>query len=464
MLRILSQKLPLVVALAMSLSACGTSSNFNQIFGKDEESADAMLEIAKAAYDRGDFAKSEELATKLLDRNPDNESAALVLGYTYLSMGGIDPYRLARELIKLDTKDKTATTGTVPTTGQSLLQDDANKSSDASSTLTQLGALINLEETDFEALASTTFAAGDADNEIDGDNNGVEPSLFVAGTNKLFIPARVNDELRAKVEVLTYMNKAVKTVCRFVDDAVKTEDIRHQDPSCAATTASRSSPAKSHFLWAFSHLTESLVYQSVLLYSGAKNGTSNFQVASGTLDQTQFSGENALGDFVSKVTELKNATDAVFDTTNSDSMLRATLNDLTAVTLAFDQITGLPEGIKNRIVNAFKKINEVGDTLGGGSANNAGALKGQMTEKFAKTVGGKVDKVVSEQYEKVGEKFGTKITSPEDLEKDEKIPAEAKAGIQENITKACSSYDTLSNGLPPEKVAANKPANCPAAK
>lgn len=452
----LSQQLSWTVVLAMSVSACGSSSNFNQIFGKDEDAADAMLEVAKASYDRGDYDKAEDLATKLLDRNPDNEGAAIVLGYTYLSRGGIDPYRLARELIALDTTDKTSgtTTGT-STTGSALQQggqtgatSDNSKATDASSTLTQLGSLINLSEDDFALLSDRTFAAA--------DNGGAEPSLF-SGDNKLYVPAKVSDELRSKVEVLDYMNKAVKTVCRFVANEVKTDDTRHQDAACGQTTGPRNNSAKSHFLWAFSHLTESLVYQSVLLYSGAKNGTSNFQNASSTIDTTQFSGANALDEFVSKVSEIKNATDLVFDSASSDSMLRATLNDLNAVTLAFDQIAGLPEGIKNRIVNALKKINEVGDTLGGGAENNAGALKGQMTEKFAKTVGGKVDKVVDEQFSQASKTTGIDIKTQADLDK---LPTEQKQSITQNITKACTSYDTLAKGLPAEKVSQNKPKNC----
>lgn len=451
----LSSQLSWTVMLALSVSACGSSSNFNQIFGKDEESADSMLEIAKASYDRGDFDKAEELANKLLDRNPDNEGAAIVLGYTYLSQGGIDPYRLARELIALDTSDKTSsTTSTSTTTGTSLQaqtgtsSSTASSSSDASSTLSQLGSLINLSDDDFALLSDRTFSAS--------DNGGAEPSLF-SGDNKLYVPAKVSDELRAKVEVLDYMNRAVKTVCRFVANEVKTDDIRHQDTACAQTTGPRNSPAKAHFLWAFSHLTESLVYQSVLLYSGAQNGTSNFQNASTTIDTTQFSGANALDEFVSKVSEIKNATDLVFDSASSDSMLRATLNDLNAVTLAFDEIAGLPDGIKSRITSALKKINEVGDTLGGGAENDAGALKGQMTEKFAKTVGGKVDKVVDEQFSQASKAAGVEIKTQADLDK---LPAEQKQSITDNITKACTSYDTLAKGLPTEKVTQNKPKNC----
>lgn len=453
-------KAPWVLAFAMSLSGCGASSNFNQIFGKDEDAADRMLEVAKAAYDRGDFEEAEKLTSSLLDRNPDNESAALVLGYTYLSMGGIDPYRLARELIALDTADKATASGS-STSGRTKLQQggqtgassDTDKSSDASSTLTQLGALINLDDADFAALSSGTFDAE--------KNGGVEPTLF-ADSNALILPAKVTDELRAKVDVLNYMNKAVRAVCRFVATEVKaTTDTRDTDTACATTSAPRNSPAKAHFLWGFSHLTEALVYQTVLLYSGAKNGTSNFQNASTKLDTTTFSGASALDDFVTQVAEIKNATDAVFDTTSSDSMLVSTLNDFDSVTLAFDQIVGLPEGIKNRIVNASKKIKEVGATFGGTQENNADALKGQMTEKFVKTVGGKVDSAVEGQLAAVSKSTGQNIKTTKDLDK---LPAEQKKPITDNIAKACSSYDKLSKGLPAEKVAASKPSNCATTK
>jgi hypothetical protein len=55
-------------------------------------------------------------------------------------------------------------------------------------------------------------------------------------------------------------------------------------------------------------------------------------------------------------------------------------------------------------------------------------------------------------------KPGQEIKSKEDLDK---LPPADKAKIEANITKACSSYETLAKGLPAEKVNANKPQNCP---
>ncbi len=447
MLRPVSANIAWLAALSVALTACGTSTNFNQIFGRDETSGDSMVEQAKAAYDRGDFKESEKLATKLLDRNPDNEDAAIVLGYSYLSSGGIDPYNLARKLIALNTADqKTAASPTALADAEPSTNSNAN---DASGTLSQLGSLINLTDADFVELSDRKFSAE--------DNDTKEPKLF-AGDNQLFVPAKISDALREKVAVLSSMNHAIKAVCRFVDESVKLTaadgDPRDSAADCAQTTGPRTSQAKAHFLWAFSHLTESLVYQSVLLYSGAKTGTSNFQVASSTLDVKTFSD---FTEFTDDVSELKNATDAVFDTTNNDSMLRGTLNDLTTVTLAFDAIHGLPDGIKNRIVKALKSINEVGTALGGGAQNNAGALKGQMTEKLTKTVGTKVGTQIDQELAKLPGK--PKTTA--EVEKSTEIPQAAKDQVKAQVTKACGAYTTLSKGLPPEKIAANKPSTCP---
>src|SRR5690606_17192388 len=123
-----------------------------------------------------------------------------------------------------------------------------------------------------------------------------------------------NDELRAQVHTLNYMNKAVKAVCRFVDTSTKSDvDSRHGADDCTLPAGqNRKQTAKAHFLWAFSHLTEALVYQSVLLYSGSNSAkdSSNFQQASANLDAY----EGNFDGFVNAISDMKGAVDTVFAT------------------------------------------------------------------------------------------------------------------------------------------------------
>lgn len=434
---------------SVGLSGCGQSSNFNKIWGGDDEASDSLLLEAKAAYDRGDFNRSESLTQKLLDRNPDNEAAAVILGYTYLSLGGIDPYRLARELVAMSAKKAEGQTSGSLTADST----DSCGEKNATNTLQELGGLINLSADHFETLSSGAF---DKD-----DNGGQEPELFDSD-NPLLVPAQVTDDLRVQIPVLDYMNKAVKTVCRFVNDGtdgggVKVGDDRDSATECAPTSMNRQNTAKAHFLWAFSHLTEALVYQSVLTYSsaasaesGCKAKKSNFQTASDGLNSGDFTGDNGFLDFIDQVSEMKNAVNAVYDTSSDTSMIRATLMSLNAVSKAFGEIAGMPDSIKERITSAFDKLNKIGETIGGGGIEgNTKALKGEMTSKMATVVGKKVDTVIADKYPD---------TSYEEIEDLPDTTSEQQTEIKAQFEKMCGAYDKLAVGLPEDKV--TRPDSC----
>ncbi len=429
-MKFLALMLPVVL-----LCSCGSASNINQIWGEDDEGSDSMLAEAVAAYDAKDYQRSENLTVKLLERNPDNEAAAIMLGYTMLSKGGIEPIALARKLISLSASSTAEKTGT--TSGA----DTSKASGDATTTLTNLGSLINLSEDDFGNLGETF--------EKDA-NGGTEPSLF-ASSNALIVPAKISDELRSKVPVLANMNRALMAICRFVDDSTKSEeDARHADPSCAQTTAKRKKTAKAHFLWAFSHLTEALVYQSVILYSGAgSTGVSSFQKASDDVNTKNYGTD--ISQFVDDVAEMKNAVDLVFDTTSKDSMITATLLNLKTVNLAFSAIAGLPSGITDQITKSLEQLDKVSQSLGStGVEGNTQALKGQMTEKFATVIGEKIQKVTEKDPVLAGKTYSELETA---------LPAgEQKTEALKQLAGMCKGYDSLSKGLPPEKN--KKPSNC----
>lgn len=434
---------PAMMFVSTAVAGCGSSTNFNQIWGGDDDGGDTLLAQAQADYDRGDFDSAEDKTTKLLDRNPDNESAAVLLGYTALSKGGIDPYTLARALNKLESsKKKAATPTTTPEAGGSLADSAEKKTNDTSSTLQELGTLINLSAADFDKLSEKQF-----------DNNGAPRALF-GDDNTLRVPAQVTDDLRAKVPVLTQMNKAMHAVCRFVSDTVKTDDPRHKAADCQPSQGPRNELAKAHFLWAFSHLTESLVYQTVLLYQAAGQTETNFQKGAAKVNNASVSDAAALTAFVANVDELNNAVNAVFDTDSETSMIRNTLTSLTAVNLAFGEIAGLPEGMKKRIANVLTKINTLGDTFGGGTSNNTKALKGQLTEKFTKDLGAKIDSAVTQQLQDVPVENNQQF---EDAHTNGLITDEN----YNNVKSMCTSYDDLTGSLDPAKKTGSKPAACP---
>jgi hypothetical protein len=491
--------------------------NVNQIWGKDE-GGDTQLALARAAYDDGDFARADELAQKVFDNNQDNESAAILLGYINLSRGGIDPFRLARKLICITaptqtgcekenggtTSTSTATTtapkktldeldadieqlalpspiplagGTGTGTGTASAGDSA---SDAATTLKRLGSLLEISQ----AELTTRLTSGDFCTVMEAKGTACKSDLFKSATTKILVPNDVSEALRAGVNVLNYMNKSMKYICRFADDAVmktsSTTDVddRYTAFKCTNKPSGRGKDAaKAHFLFAFTHLTEAMVYQSVLLYNSGTGFGSNFQNASDSISAKPYEGSAGIDEFVSKVLDMKSAADSVFNTDNKDSMVGNTLKNLKAVRNGFSALSGIPPAMTQQITKALDKIEETAKKLGGvgGTTDSTKALKGQMTEKFSSVVGKKVSEVVDgavkgNDYLSKNPDAAAKITTKEiDTVPDiafageggsEADGATKKAEFKKNLTSMCTAFDSLSAGLDPETKATQLPAPC----
>jgi TolA-binding protein len=461
--------IPSIACAAGTLTSCGADSNINQIWGKDS-AADSLLAEAKSAYDQGRFDEAESIASKIVSKSPNNEEASILLGYIYLSQGGLDPYRVASCLIELSdtsgTASKTsasrckAASSSTPAkfskvedeidllfsrfteVQQNIVQSstESESSGDVSETLKKLqGGLLNLTEVDFKNLQEKEFQGS---------------STLFKDSNKLLVPKKVSEDLRNLVFVLSKMNKVVKTICRFVNDdpEIRADSARYKAFDCAVTTEPRRSAAKAHYLWAIAHLAESLVYQSVLLYDTSESAASNIQAGSEALNG--FSGD--VLKYVGAITDLKDALDQVFDTSDASSMISACLNDLSSVNGAFSAITGLPPGVKQQLSKIMSKINEIAKSIGGSAtqSNQTKALKTQMTEKITEKVGTQTNQTMAKIIEaKTGKAVDPNtITSAsfDKLDETEKT----------QIKTLCTTFDSLSKDMPDDKKKASKPKGC----
>ena len=418
------------------LTGCGASSNFNQIWLGSEDGLDSLLLDCRILYDAGEFEEAEDKCDEALAMSPSSQAASILSGYVSLSRGGIDPYTLARKLINLNSPEDQADPNAGLNLSRServdsleelfLLQPDSDpeaaSSNSAADSLSKLGTLINLKPEDFEVLGSR----------LSQENGDFATNLFAG--NEIFAANLVSPELRENVDVLRYMNQSVSKICPYVDLEVKIETDATGRHNCERKDNANGS-AKAHFLWAFSHLTEALVFQSVLLYQGTsqnEDGTSssNFQKAGNQLNN--FSG--SLTEFSDRVADMQVATDRVFDVTSEDSMLSRTLDALDTVTESFAKLSGLPTSITSSITSAVAKIRETGQSIGGENGN-VKALKGQMTEKTAKVVAAKIAKATVNEN-------GEVVT----------------AADSEDVAKICKDFDTISQGVEESKV--SKPEAC----
>lgn len=499
------------VGIAGLLSGCGADSNFNQIWG-GRDTQEGKLQQAKLYYDSGNYAEAAKIAQDLLNINSDNEDAAILLGYTHLSIGGIDPFRLSCKMITINsgqecprhpasttsTQNSTqTTTTTTPTSRPSRLEDHSHLARDAAAfdLLTQSNTRNNGSTPTSNTSTSSSNKATDVLKKLsqellsisDTEYSSLSVGKYSTGifaSAPIYQPQRISEPLRESVNILREMNLALKSVCRFVDTSVlaefqNTEKTGRYDTNCTQTTQARRNTAKAHFLWAFAHLTEAMVYQSVLLYSSAStvtNGSSNFEAAVNSISNKTYLDSTGISSFASDVDELKNLTDAVFDTTDG-SMLSETIKDLRSSGLAINALS-LPSEISGTITKALdnletisQKITQTTDV----SSRNSKALKTQITENFAKTIGTKLNSVFDKQIDDTLKKndsltdeqkaaFKDKFTASgvDDLTDEEKtaIFGNKAADVETSLVESCTAYEKISADLPPESAAANKPAVC----
>ena len=497
-----------LTSLVGLLGGCGSDSNFNQIWG-GRDSVEGKLQLGKMHYDRGEFAQAERLAQDLLAINSENEEAAILLGFTFLSSGGIDPYRLACKMITLNTgqscpKHPAATT-TKQTTTQTSTRPNSTQRIESAGLLEATDAAIDLLAQGNPQYAQTNTNSGNTGNKSntatdvlkklsaellsmsEADYTSLSVGKYSEGlfaTTPIYQPQRISEPIRQAVNTLQKMNLALRSVCRFVDPNVLKEfqnsaGTGRYDTGCTQTKQVRRNAAKSHFLWAFAHLTEAMVYQSVLLYSSsttAEGGGSNFQAAINALSAKTYTDAAALASLTSDLTEVKTMIDTVFDTTDG-SMLSETIKDLNSAGHAIDALS-LPSDISKTIRDALTGLQNIADKItqtADTSTKNSQALKTQITENFSKTIGSKVgavfDKQISEslvnnesltdeQKQSFKDKF--KVSGIDSLTDEEKTAVfGSKAGdVEASLKESCTAYDTISAGLPPEKSQAAKPAVC----
>lgn len=429
---------------------CGNGANFNKIWGSDEESLDSLMLRARMAYDQGKYEKAQELGEKVLALNQDNEEAAVLLGYTAMSQGGIDPFTLANNLMNLNS----GATALTASSGSGFSFDDleyelshfdltttaaapaATGATGALSSLnTAMSKLFGLTDADYTTNLGASFS-----DSADG------AALFK--DYPLVTPNEVTDELREKVAVLKYMNKAIKYTCRFVDSAVKQpveQDPRDTSAACATSTQPHNNSNKAHFLWAFTHLTEAIVYQGVLLYG--KGGTPNINQRVTVVQAQKFGVEagadaaSSITKFVAIVTDLKSAVDSIFAVTpratGAVTQLTAVLSGLNSVTAGFGQLAGMPASITSSIKTATADLLAAGKKLGAAtdSLGQAQALRGQMVTTVSATVVSKIDSAVCDD-----------------------VKVQCDTVDAEKKTQLCNSYDTLSTGI--AATAKTKPKLC----
>jgi len=378
----------ILLLLTVFLGSCGEKYNFNQLFvsAKQKESLESLLNRAEIAYDKGDFDEALTLANKAGEISPGNEKVAILQGYIHLSLSGMDPFLLAKALVKASSSSSTALAS----------------SSNASSFLSTIRSVLNVTNTDLQKL-------GEYSNEED---------LVRFKDYDIILPDEADDvRTEAPLSVFTHINAAISKICPFVDESVKTPDLdsRH---SCTATSTIRTQDVVSHFLWAFVHIAEAAVFYGVLQYQNEDAEKAHLQLRADALESD--SDSLSVGVYVQHAVSLATAVNQVFAIENPDSQISAVLNNIFVATQAFAAIGNIPDKMKKSLEKATESITDTKDSFSGESeeVKQRNALKAQLNEKMSGQISSEITKMAEEN------------------------PTE----FAENKTEVCDAYTTISGG------------------
>ncbi|MGE0171751.1 MAG: hypothetical protein AB7T49_03165 [Oligoflexales bacterium] len=385
--------------LGLVLARCSSGSNFNQIFVAQgqKDSFDYLMEKAQMSYDQGEFNDALGFANKAYKINPKSESTSVLLGYIYLSIAGIDTFQLATNLMESN-EEKTSL---------------AEEKKDAPDALTKLAGIIGVSEDDIAKLTK---------DELDGVSGTSEIAIF-DGMDVVF-PISAVEAREGDVPALAQLARSIEMVCPWVNDDVKvtvendksTDDPRHVDTYCEATTTSRYLSSKAHYLWSLSHLSEAIVFNTVI-----SNNMPNLLKRAEAMSSKDDLDDP--GEYIAAVVDLANVTNALLPTdaeAAAESMLTGLFNDLEAVTMGFAALPGMPAKMTKPVSDALEKLKAQAEKIQeSGNANtdpNAGALRDQLTKKFAAKVKEQLeereDEFTEDQKKDACEAYG-KISSQE---------------------------------------------------
>jgi hypothetical protein len=341
------------------LPSCGADQNLMGILTpkSHKESFSNLLSTGRAAYDRGDIVKADQLSKAAYDIDPSSVEASLLYGLVNLSLAGADPYSLVRTMNKS--------------------KSDEDDESSTSSALKPVQDALAISQTEVNLL---------------GELETSDPDLPV------LLPGCMED-VRSAVPRLQYLDKAIKAICPFVQSIAKTPDDARQ--VCTEYLSSAEETGRIHFLWSFSHLAEAVMINSALTYTttsdggGENNLTLRVKKAESQLSAGDITAILSTFSTLDKVFKRIFPINGVCSTNAPTTQSIAFLNDLLAVDGGFAVIATTPPNIRKAIQKAVAKLKESRGSGQSSRQKDTFAVKSEMAGGLSKSLGSGISSAIS---------------------------------------------------------------------
>ena len=411
-----------ITYVLLFLTSCGSGSNINSLLfvrGTDKERVDTLLAKAQALHDTGDFEESLKLLESANSFTPNNEAVIELKASNELALAGFGLFELVGKLIEIST--------------------DTSSTGDTADILNTLSGIVSVSSDEFGLLGTRSDLA---DNDILKDLTVYVPNYPGDHTD--------GTSARATIPTLTYLNKAIKTVCPLIAEELRQTDgsIIHNRYQCESFEGTSVVPAKSYFVFFMSHLAEVLIFNLVLLYtdgdsdsssssSSAQNSSNIFKRISALSTASSNFDISNLSAITEATSEVVSNVSAIFDTAQG-SMLFELMNDLKKAVGSFAYIEGIPDSVTKQLTKALENIENAASQ----ASEATGTISGQ-TSALKDKLGGQIVSNLNSQVDKVVDKIA-------ELEAQQDLSAEDQAKLteaKESAKEMCSSMDTLLGDL-----------------
>ena len=366
------------VLLVNLVVGCGSDSNLMRALVSEDQlhTMAVYLSSARAAYDHGNLDKAWRLASNAYLLDPHSEEASILLGFIGLSIAGGDPFNLAKAMIQTNdsgsAKDQSAliADNNLEKTPADLAfnsEGDADTAQSTSSTLSSFQKAINITQDEILAM---------------GELDKSDPELPL-------LKPKCAEAARKDVERLKFLEQAILVSCPFVDPEARIEPDFRQ--SCEPYAGVRNHRNQAHFLWAFTHLTEALIFNSVLNFGSADptGKKSNLELRAEKIRNQQAKDPASIELLVQSIKSLESALENILPKTGTcsesapTSQLRATLYDMLGVSAGFARLASIPPKIVGSIRSATEQLNSRGASLQ--------TIRSDFTRKNSQNMAAKID-------------------------------------------------------------------------
>jgi hypothetical protein len=203
--------------------------------------------------------------------------------------------------------------------------------------------------------------------------------------------------VRSSAPRLQYLNEAILATCPFVDEGVRSKlDLRQV---CTSTLRDRRFADQAHFLWAFAHLTEAVVFNQVFTYATVSPPQTNLQLrVARVTDGTKAASSpdayiNAI-DSLNKTIQAILPSSGICSSTARTTQFSATVYDLAAVDAGFARLAKAPASVRSTLNTALGSIRSGQDKVAA-AGDSTQALRGQLGGSIAEKVAASIDSQIA---------------------------------------------------------------------